>query len=81
MKKRLIACIFICVIALTFTVPVLATDFAVTEPVNLVTEQGYEEITPFHEVTKIYIRTYGGVLQFRIWGVTSGRWLTPWLPV
>jgi len=39
----------------------------------------FMEIAPRHELTRIYWRTTSaGILQFRVWGITSGRWLTEW---
>ena len=80
MKKKIIACLFACAMALTFAMPVMATDVTVAAPVDVVTEVE-QEVAPFSEMTQIVFRTYGGVLQFRVWSITNGRWLTPWTNV
>lgn len=81
MKKRFVACVFVIVMALSFAVPVLAADAAVAEPLNLVLEQENVEVTPFNEMTQIYFRWHNGNLQFRVWSITNGRWITDWLYV
>ena len=80
MKKRIIACMFACAVALSFAVPVMAANVVAPEPVSVVIEQE-QEITPFGELTRFYFRTYGGVLQARVWSITNGRWLTNWVVV
>lgn len=75
MKKRFVVFLLISMIALSFTVPAIAMEVVETEPVNAVVEQ---EVIPRTEVTQFYWRTYNGVLQWRVWGLTSGRWLTEW---
>jgi len=52
--------------------PTMAVDVLSTE------DASYTEIVLLNEVTRIYWRTFNGNLQFRVWGVTSGRWLTEW---
>ena len=83
MKKKIITLFFICGMALFFAVPVMAqTEVAVAEAVYETIEQDAVEeqgITPFTEMTRAYFRTYNGVLQFRIWSITNGRWLTYWI--
>ena len=86
MKKRLLVCVLAVVMLFSMAVPAMAaTQQAV--PVSIVMTNGhdlsagYEVISPFSEVTQIYFRTWNGVLQFRVWGVTSGQWLTPWTNV
>jgi len=61
--------------AFSFMIPVKAAEAYVAEPANTMVEQG---ITPLSEQTRIYWRMYHGALQFRVWGMTSGRWLTEW---
>ena len=81
MKKKLIICILICVMALSYTNPVMATNVVVAESLAVNTElaeTAEQEIAPFNEMTRIYVRTYHGVLQFRVWSITNGRWLTDW---
>lgn len=84
MKKRLLAVFLICVMAMSFAVPAMAYDVVVAETICDATEQGLSgghDNTPFTEMTQAYFRTYHGVLQFRIWSLTYGRWLTPWTNV
>ena len=83
MKHKLLAFLLIMVITLSFAVPVMAKTqtvlpLTIAESTTMETEHS---ITPFIEQTRSYWRTYGGQLQFRIWGVTSARWLTDWIDV
>ena len=77
MKKRLISCFLVIVLTLMFTLPVMAADVVIAEPVVAV-EDGIE-FTPFTEMTQIVWRNYQGQLQFRVWSITNGRWLTDWV--
>jgi len=77
MKRKLIACLVISILALSFMVPVKAADVFVAEPVNAVVEEEVG-IAPLSEMTEIFWRMYSGQLQFRVWGIVSGRWLTDW---
>lgn len=76
MKKRFTAFLLVCVMMLPLAVPVMATGVDAKSPINV--EVGYVEITPFIEFTQIYWRIYHGQLQFRVWSLTNGIWLTPW---
>jgi hypothetical protein len=79
MKKKLLVCLFACAMALSFAVPAIANDAVVAEVVYV--SVGQEDITPFSEHTRSYFRwsVCGcGRLQMRVWGMTSGTWLTPW---
>jgi len=58
--------------ALSFAVPAMAAE-AVSK--YTVVE---EEAAPRTEMTQIFWRNYQGVLQFRVWSITNGRWLTEW---
>lgn len=79
MKRRfIVACIAASVMALSFAVPVMAVE--VTAEAQAVALE-YVAIERFNEPTQIYFRTMNGVLQFRVWGTTSGRWLTDWIPL
>jgi len=75
MKKRVATCLITILVALSFAIPVIAIETFIAEPVNISAEQ---EIAPFSEITQIVFRTYQGRLQFRVWGATSGQWLTDW---
>ncbi|MCL1863574.1 MAG: hypothetical protein FWF78_08415 [Defluviitaleaceae bacterium] len=79
MKKILVAFLLIGVMALSFAAPAMANTAATQETVKI--EASYQEITPFFEQTVIYHRrSLCGCdrLQFRVWGMISGRWLTDW---
>ena len=75
MKKGFIAFLLVSVMALSFSVPAMAANAVVTETINA--EMGQEN-SIHSEVTQIVWRTYNGVLQFRVWSVTFGRWNTDW---
>ena len=78
-KKRLVAFLFVGVMAMSFVVPAMANTAVVLEPVSTTSTQT-SEIAPFSEQTQIHFRACGCCLrlQFRVWGVTSGKWLTDW---
>ena len=79
MKKRLMVCLLTCVMALSVAVPAMAEVEATTiEQIYTVAEQ---EIVPATEMTRIYWRNHYGVLQFRVWSITNGRWITEWTTV
>jgi hypothetical protein len=75
MKKRFLVFLIIGVIALSFATPAMATVAVITEPVNIVVE---EENSINTEMTQFYWRTYNGRLQYRVWSITYGRWITDW---
>ena len=76
LKNRLMAFLLVCVMALSFAVPTMATiETVAVEPKYVSAEQ---EIVPFTEFTQIFWRTYNGQLQFRVWSLTFGRWNTDW---
>jgi hypothetical protein len=78
MKKVLLIFLLISVVTLSFAVPAMANAVVETEQMKVIAEQ---EVVPFSEQTQIFYRTYNGRLQFRVWGVISARWLTPWTNV
>lgn len=79
MKKKLLVCLFACAMALSFAVPAVAAGVDFVEPASeSILEQ---EIAPFNEEVQIAFRTYHGVLQWRLWSVTRGRWITEWTNV
>lgn len=78
MKKRLTTFLFVAALAFSFAIPVMTSETVVSEPVNTVAEQ---EISPLHEFTRAYFRTYHGQLQMRIWSITNGRWITDWIDI
>jgi hypothetical protein len=78
MKKRLVTFLFVIMVAFSFTVPVMAVDAVFAEPVSATGEQG---ITPATEMTRMFFRTVDGQLQWRLWSLTNGRWLTDWANV
>ena len=75
MKRRLLVCLVACVMALSFAVPAMAAEVASKYTVV------EEEVAPRSDMTQIYFRTYNGRLQFRVWSITNGRWLTEWTNV
>ena len=82
-KKRLLVFVLAVVMLFSMAVPAMATtQEALPVPIVMATgydsSDGYAVISPFNEQTTIYWRTWNGQLQFRVWGVTSARWLTPW---
>jgi len=75
-KKRLLMFFIICVMSLSFAAPAMA---ATTFPTQTICEtSGQESSTEETEMTQIYHRWYEGRLQFRVWSITYGRWLTEW---
>ena len=81
MKKKLLVCVLAVVMLFSMAVPALAATqeaMPVTVAKGYDMSDGYAVISPFSEQTRIYWRTWNGQLQFRVWGITSGRWLTPW---
>ena len=84
MKKKLLVCVLAIVMLFSMAVPAVAATPQQAMPVSIAIDTGYDlsggyvAISPFNEETRIYWRTLNGVLQFRVWGITSGRWLTPW---
>ena len=77
-KKRLAVFLFISLMAFSFAIPAMATEATVPQQVSEVEAQ---EIVPLTEMTRLYWRTYHGVLQMRVWSITNGRWLTDWIPL
>jgi len=78
-KKVLVAFLLVSIMAFSFAVPVAASDVVVAEVVCVSATP--ENITPFSEITRNYFRWSicgCGGLQMRVWGITSGRWLTEW---
>ena len=82
MKKRLLMFLLACLILLSLVVPAMAVDALSVFPTVMseheLMQQASIEMEPRNEYTRIYWRTFNGVLQFRVWGITSGRWLTEW---
>ena len=79
MKKKLLVCLLVSVMALSFAVPAMAATITEPESVNAVVD--YEGIAPRNEMTRFYWRTYNGILQFRVWSITNGRWINDWTNV
>ena len=82
MKKILVALLLVSIMMLSFATPVMANNAVVAEiveVVEIVAEQ--QEITPFSEHTRNYLRISicgCNQLQFRVWSIVRGRWLTEW---
>jgi len=73
MKRRILMCLLAGLMLLSMVPPAMAYS------AELDVSQGYVEIAPLTEYTRIYWRTWNGNLQFRVWGITSGRWITDWI--
>ena len=54
---------------------------AATEPVKAVESVDPIAFEPFADVLEWHWRTVNGVLQFRIWNRTRGRWENEWTNV
>lgn len=82
MKKLFVAFLLAGVMMLSFAVPTIATEAIISPTTYVTTGQASiaegQEITPFTEMTRIYWRNATGGVQFRVWSITNGRWLTPW---
>jgi hypothetical protein len=59
---------------MAFSLPMPAMP-VVTEQINQIE---FLPVAPTTEMTRIYWRTYDGQLQFRVWSITNGRWITDW---
>jgi len=60
---------------LSFAVPAMAME---VKEIELTSTVEWQEITPHTEMTRIYWRNYGGQIQWRVWSITNGRWMTEW---
>lgn len=86
MKKRSLMFLLAALMLLSLAVPAMAVSADVESAPPPVIVAYYEidlpngdTITvPRSEETRLYFRTWNGQLQVRVWGITSGRWLTPW---
>ena len=78
MKKGLVTFLLVLIASSSFVVPVMATDTATTQKASTAT---YQEIAPLTEMTRMYFRNHYGQIQFRVWSITNGRWLTQWTNV
>ena len=85
MKKRLLMFLLAGLMLLSLAVPAMAADVISAPPSGVseceLMEKAGIAMEPRSEQTEIHFRTFQGQLQFRVWGVTSGRWLTDWLNV
>jgi len=73
MKRRILICLLAGLMLLSLAPPAMAYS------AELDVSSAYVEIAPLTEYTRIYWRNLNGVLQFRVWGITSGRWITDWI--
>jgi len=62
--------------SLSLVVPAMAKEVDLAKHVYETTEQ---DVMPLTEMTEIFWRTYHGQLQFRVWSLTNGRWITDWV--
>lgn len=74
LKRALIAGLVAVSVLGTGAVPV----FANTNTYKAVEANGIIDFEPLADVHGVYWRSVNGVLQFRIWNYTRGRWETPW---
>jgi len=76
MKKALVTFLLVGVMALS-AVPAMASTVVADETAQ---KASYQEIVPFVDPTIIHHRlcVCCGRLQFRVWGMSSMRWLTDW---
>ena len=64
--------------AFLMVIPAVAVPSPVTD-VPVAAAAAIEDVAPHGlEETQIYWRTMNGRLQFRVWSITNGRWLTDW---
>ena len=82
MKKRVLTGSLVLMMAFLLAIPALAAPVQMVDVVPVSVEQiEIEGIGVFsQEMTQIFWRTTStGQLQFRVWSITNGRWLTDWL--
>ena len=83
MKKRLLVFLLASLMLISLAVPAMAVDAISVPPAGIseheLMEKAGIEMELRSEQTQIHWRTFNGVLQFRVWGLTSGRWLTDWI--
>ena len=72
MKKRFLACLLSVIVAFSLAVPAVAS--AGDEPASSPEAQAASA-----EQTQIVWRTVNGQLQYRVWSITWGYWLTDWI--
>jgi hypothetical protein len=81
-KKKLVAFLLISIMTLSIAISVSANEAVVADAMNATTESFNtavgQEIVPFTEMTRMYWRNHYGVLQWRLWSMTNGRWLSEW---
>ena len=78
MKRAFLGLLVSVVLALSFAVTASATEAETLKPTYSTVEQ---DVSPFTEMTRMYWRMQGGVLQWRLWSITNGRWLSDWTTV
>ena len=78
MKKRLMTGLLACAMTLSFLTPVIASDVSAIVPITA--ENQESNVVPFNEQTQLVFQWFDGVLYFRVWSLTNGRWLTDWVP-
>ena len=77
--KRLLLAGLVAVSVLgTGAVPVLANTGSDKIAIE---EAGEISFEPYADVLGVYWRSVNGVLQWRIWNYTRGRWESDWTPV
>lgn len=74
--KHIVSVLFGLLIMFSFVSPA-SRGLYISMPVNTSKESINEGTTRGEEI-KYYYRVYNGHLQYRIWSITYGRWITEW---
>jgi len=83
--KKAMSLILTLILLFLFTIPFAAANENASPEMTT-----YQDVSPRWEHTTTYLRVRppccadcppGGVLEYRIWSNTFGRWNTPWRPV
>jgi len=74
MRKRVLTFALVLIMAFLMTIPAMAAPVSIDAPAISVEE--YVEARGTQHQT--FWRNYHGMLQFRIWNLTRGIWVTDW---
>lgn len=79
--KQIISVLLAIIICLSFSVTVFAQS--PVDQTSLNSEQECQEgvDSTRAEETVWYFRTFNGMKQMRLWSLTYGKWLTPWIDI
>ena len=79
MKKSFFKKLMICgMIAISTMMAGSGTAVAAAEPVKVLESNEMTEIEARADILELHFRTVNGVLQYRIWNRTRGRWENDW---